>query len=245
MVQLPTVTTLTDTTPPVYVTIGSVTYPRVGDIGERTAVVAIAMDEPGTAWFVVVSDGASSPSIAQVVAGTTGNGAPGVAAGTMSIGQGHTMYNVSIAGLEPDRKYVAYFAAQDAMGTPNVQVEATSVRFRALCQFIPRVVIQGPPVAQVRPSRGITLVAVPRPAGCIGSGLVHPMVVVWHIVSTDAAAGVDSPGSFTLVPMSQTTVDAATRATTDVRRLQLTPANLRVGHRYTLRVTSWSTLDRG
>ena len=153
------------------------------------------------------------------------------------------MQNVTVANLFPDQRYDAYFVAQDAMEVPNVQLVPFKVAFRAQCQFIPRIIVKGPEYVYARPSRGVTLLAVPRPDGCVGSTLVHPMIVYWEVLYTEEVGGVDLGGAFSLAPLSQRIVDTASKSTTDVRRLRLEPEHVYVGHRYGFRVTTWSTID--
>jgi len=232
-------TTLPDTTPPKF----QAGFPMVGDISETHGTVAVILDEPGQWWWLVTPINSVPPSVQQLRDGVVGSDSAALDHGWINATVGGALYNVTAYGLFPDAKYSAYIVAQDAMVTPNRQPVVTRVNFRAQCRFIPRVEIQGPALVDAFPSRGVSLVAVPKPAGCIGSDLQHEMVLFWEVVSTAAMAGVDGGGAFTLIPLSQRVVDAGSSSSDDVRTLQLPPADVRVGHVYTLRVTSWSLAD--
>ena len=238
-----TVKTLPDTTPPRFVLDEDInTYPLVGDITETSAAVAVHFDEPATWYWVVTRAAQRYPNVNQVVAGLTGSNVAAIDSGSTFVNASRLLSNMTATGLIPDQQYVAHFVAEDAMETPNRQTAVSRVTFRALCQFVPQVVIQNGPLVITRPSVGAEILAVPQRDGCIGSGIVHTMVVFWEVLSTRSFGAVDN-GAFTLSELGQDDVDAVARSTTDARRLRLSSKHLRVGHEYTIRVTSWSRAD--
>jgi len=75
------VTTLPDTTAPVFAT----GYPRATGVTTSAMTLEAVMDEAGTAHFVVLATSASVPNAAQIKAGTDGaDGAP-IASGSLSV----------------------------------------------------------------------------------------------------------------------------------------------------------------
>lgn len=109
-----------DTTPPTFSVAPAVTPSSSG--GTATATI----DETGDIFYVVVADGASAPSSAQVLAGQNASGAAALAAGSDTAG---TVLSDVFTGLSASTAYDAYFVARDDEGTPNVQASPTKVDF--------------------------------------------------------------------------------------------------------------------
>lgn len=109
-----------DTTPPTFSVAPAVTPSSSG--GTATATI----DETGDIFYVVVADGASAPSSAQVIAGQNGSGSAALAAGSDTAG---TVLSDVFTGLSASTAYDAYFVARDDEGTPNVQASPTKVDF--------------------------------------------------------------------------------------------------------------------
>lgn len=109
-----------DTTPPTFSVAPAVTPSSSG--GTATATI----DETGDIFYVVVADGASAPSSAQVLAGQNASGSAALAAGSDTAG---TVLSDVFTGLSASTAYDAYFVARDDEGTPNVQASPTLVNF--------------------------------------------------------------------------------------------------------------------
>ncbi len=120
-----------DTTPPSWTAI----YPQVNDISATGATAAAAINEPGTAYYVVVADAASAPTAAEVKAGTGSGGSGELASGSISLTVADTENTASIAGLTPGTPYDVWFVAEDDEGTPNLQASPTKVDITTLTAY--------------------------------------------------------------------------------------------------------------
>lgn len=111
---------LEDNTAPVF-TSG---YPKVENIDATQADLAVSMDEAGTAYYVVVPDGSTAPTVEEVVAGTDYGTVTLAAHGTIDILVGGTSYPATITGLTDKTDYDIYVVAEDDEDTPNRQAAA-------------------------------------------------------------------------------------------------------------------------
>lgn len=109
-----------DTTPPSFTVGPGVTPSSTGGTATGT------IDETGDIYMVVVADGASAPSSAQVIAGQNASGAAALATASATT---TTTINAGFSGLSASTAYDAYFVARDDEGTPNVQASPTLVNF--------------------------------------------------------------------------------------------------------------------
>ncbi|MBC9783577.1 DUF4347 domain-containing protein [Heliobacterium chlorum] len=111
-----------DTTPPNWA--GG--YPQAGTITDTSAQVLVQTNETGKAYYVVLPDGASQPSAAQVKAGQNQGG---VDVGAGNKGQidvtANTPATISLTGLNPSTSYDVWVVTED--GVPNVQATAVKV----------------------------------------------------------------------------------------------------------------------
>jgi hypothetical protein len=113
-----------DTTPPSWTS----TYPKGQTETASGFDVAVSLDESGTAYFVVLVDGATpAPSSAQVKAGTDGSdGALGSnLKGTINVVAASTEYTGSVSSLSASTAYDVYVVAEDDEGSPNLQASPT------------------------------------------------------------------------------------------------------------------------
>ncbi|NNM29550.1 MAG: hypothetical protein HKO57_08510, partial [Akkermansiaceae bacterium] len=113
------VTTGADTTPPAW----AASYPQVDSVTAIGATARARIDEDGTAYFVVVPDGATAPSAAEVKAGTASGGGAAVDSGSIAL-TANTENTGAITGLSASTAYDVYLIAED--GVPNLQ--ATPVK---------------------------------------------------------------------------------------------------------------------
>ncbi|GAA4875095.1 Ig-like domain-containing protein [Ferrimonas pelagia] len=91
------------------------------------ATVSADLDEDGTVYYVVVANGSTTPSAAQVKAGQDGSGASALASG--SFATSGTTGSDTFNGLSAGTAYDLYIVAEDDEGTPNLQASATHVDF--------------------------------------------------------------------------------------------------------------------
>jgi hypothetical protein len=120
-------TATADTTPPSWSS-----GPAQGTMGSTTGQVTAAISEAGKMYAVILADGATAPSYAQVKAGQDGSGgalAAGFKASNTSVAA-TTLTTLSFSGLTASTAYDVYIAAEDNAGTPNtlgpVKVDVTT-----------------------------------------------------------------------------------------------------------------------
>ncbi len=112
-----------DNTPPSF-TAG---YPAVANINATQADLQVSMDEAGKAYYIVVPDGATAPSVAEVIAGTDYGTVTLTAHGTIEVAAGGGTYSATITGLTDKTNYDIYIVAEDDEATPNRQAETSLV----------------------------------------------------------------------------------------------------------------------
>ncbi|MCK7659318.1 beta strand repeat-containing protein, partial [Shewanella sp. JNE4-2] len=99
--------------------------PSLSNINSAGATLTVRLDEAGTAFFVVVADGAAAPSSAQVVAGQNNSGAAALASGSINVASAGVDYTGVISGLASSTNYDVYVVARDA--ALNVQASPSLV----------------------------------------------------------------------------------------------------------------------
>jgi len=112
-----------DNTPPVF----SSGFPAVANINATQADLQVSMDEPGKAYYVVVPDGSTPPTVAEVVAGTNYGTVTLVTKGIIDVTAGGSSYSATLTGLTDKTNYDIYVVAEDDETTPNRQTETTKV----------------------------------------------------------------------------------------------------------------------
>ncbi len=112
-----------DGTAPVF----TANYPAIQNVGGTSFDVAVNMDEAGTAYYMVVADNATEPTVAEVIAANQ----------TIAVVAANTVYTANYAtAISPNTSYDVYFVAQDDETTPNVQATVTKVDVTTLDQDI-------------------------------------------------------------------------------------------------------------
>jgi hypothetical protein len=109
-----------DTTPPDWIA----TWPQAEALTPTSITVRAKTDEAGTAYYVVLADGASAPTSAQVKAGTDSSNAPASASGSLAL-TANTEATAPVGSLSPSTAYDVYFVAEDAV--PNLQASPVLV----------------------------------------------------------------------------------------------------------------------
>ncbi|MBE0666934.1 MAG: choice-of-anchor J domain-containing protein, partial [Bacteroidales bacterium] len=102
-------------------------FPKIANIDVDRADLQVSMDEAGKAYFVVVPDGATAPTVAETVAGVNYGSVTLAAAGTIDVVAGNTVYSATITGLTDKTNYDIYVVAEDDETTPNRQTDAIMV----------------------------------------------------------------------------------------------------------------------
>ena len=85
------------------------------------------IDEAGKIYYVIVSDGATSPTSTEIKAGTGNGGSGQVTSGNAEISTGDFTNAFSVAGLSGNTAYDVYVVAEDDEGTPNLQAGPTKI----------------------------------------------------------------------------------------------------------------------
>ncbi|WP_172449301.1 Ig-like domain-containing protein [Bowmanella denitrificans] len=115
--------TVSDTTAPAFEN----ATPSVGTLTFTGGTLSVDLNEEGTAYYVVVADGAGAPSAGQVKAGQdSGGGAPLTSGSFATAG---TTGSEAFTGLSAGTAYDLYAVAEDDEGSPNLQASATLVNF--------------------------------------------------------------------------------------------------------------------
>ncbi|MCV6636441.1 Calx-beta domain-containing protein [Candidatus Albibeggiatoa sp. nov. NOAA] len=103
--------TTTDTTAP------TITTTNISGIGATFFDLEFGLDELGTVYYVVVTDGSGKPTESQIAAGQNSSGSAAIASGTVSITDTSESVTETITGLSSETSYDIYFYAEDAI--PN------------------------------------------------------------------------------------------------------------------------------
>jgi uncharacterized repeat protein (TIGR02059 family) len=102
--------------------------PSVGSMTSTGFTPSASIDEAGVIYYVVVADGASAPTAAEIKAGLASGGGSALAAASARVDSAPFTGNFSaITSLTASTAYDVYFVAQDDEGTPNLQSSATKV----------------------------------------------------------------------------------------------------------------------
>jgi hypothetical protein len=112
-----------DNTPPTF----AAGFPKLSNINETQADLEVNINEPGKAYYIVVPDGATAPTVAEVAAGTNYGTVTLTAHGTIDVTAGGGTYSATISGLTDKTDYDIYVAAEDDETTPNRQTEVAKV----------------------------------------------------------------------------------------------------------------------
>jgi hypothetical protein len=102
-------------------------YPSMKNIDATQADLEVEMNEAGKAYYVVVPDGATAPTAAEVVAGVNYGTVTVTAHGTIDVIEGDTPYSATITGLTDKTNYDIYVVAEDDETPPNRQTDPVMV----------------------------------------------------------------------------------------------------------------------
>ena len=108
-------TLLVDTTAPAW----EASFPSVAPVSDTLFFINGRINESGTVHYVVLPDGATAPSTAQVKAGTDASDTPVALSGNFAV-EGFETGSKAITGLTASTAYDLYVVAEDVRG-PNLQ----------------------------------------------------------------------------------------------------------------------------
>jgi|GEM_PF-901066 len=106
-----------DETPPSFAT----GYPKVDNVNKNSVDLLVQTDENGTAYYVVLADGANAPSAAQIKAGQNADGQAVLLKGSIPLTAGSAA-RTTINGLTAATRYDIYVVVADAVS--NLQPAA-------------------------------------------------------------------------------------------------------------------------
>ncbi|MGN7612430.1 autotransporter-associated beta strand repeat-containing protein [Magnetococcales bacterium HHB-1] len=99
--------------------------PSTSNITETGFDLSVDIDEGGTIYYVVMPDGSSTPTAAEVKAGTGASGAAATDSGNQAVSSGDFSYSFAVSGLSQATTYDVYVVAEDDEGSPNVSTVQT------------------------------------------------------------------------------------------------------------------------
>lgn len=112
-----------DNTPPTF----SAGFPKLNNINATQADLEVNLNEAGKAYYVVVPDGATAPTVAEVVAGASYGTVTLVTNGSFDVTAGGGTYSTTISGLTDKTNYDIYVVAEDDETIPNRQTEVAKL----------------------------------------------------------------------------------------------------------------------
>jgi len=186
-----TVTTIADVTPPSFVT----GYPTPSVVKDFEFSLEVALNEPGTWYWVVVPFNASAPSTSQVRARTDGSGNAAIAGDSGTLGQAGVAVTARVFGtglLAAETTYDVYVFAEDDEPTPNQQAVVTHFNVTTTKDVTPPLYHTAPAITSVTDFTLTLAAALDEPGG-------FHYVVVPDFSSrpsvAEAVAGLDSLGN--------------------------------------------------
>lgn len=100
--------------------------PTTANVQTTQLDIQVTTDETGTVYSVVVPNGATAPTSAEVKAGTGSGGTGQIAAGNVAA-TANTEATITLTGLSLGTDYDIYVVAEDDATTPNLQASPTLV----------------------------------------------------------------------------------------------------------------------
>ena len=99
--------------------------PAASNISATGFDLSASLDEAGTIYYVIVADGASAPSVSQIIAGQNASGATAIGSGSHVVSSAPYTYSFGITGLNGASSYDVYMVAKD--NANNQILSATKV----------------------------------------------------------------------------------------------------------------------
>ncbi|WP_033580933.1 DUF4347 domain-containing protein, partial [Dickeya chrysanthemi] len=99
--------------------------PAASNISGSGFDLSASIDEAGTIYYVIVADGASAPSVSQIIAGQNASGATAIGSGSHVVSSSPYTYSFSVTGLNGASSYDVYVVAKDSAN--NQILSATKV----------------------------------------------------------------------------------------------------------------------
>ena len=128
-----------------------VLYPRIATVSDTSVTFDVALNEPGTVYYVIALPGGTAPTAAEVKAGSVTN----VVTGTIAVGSAWSIIQKLQQGLTVDTQYVAYFAAEDSGN--RLQADIITLPFTTSTDRTPPVFVDSYPTITGVTSSGWTV----------------------------------------------------------------------------------------
>ena len=97
------------------------------NVAQTTLDLSASIDEGGSIYYIVVPDGSTAPTSAEVIAGSNYGSVTKVANGNSAVGSSPFTGTFNVSGLSASTAYDIYVVAADDEGTPNVMATPTKV----------------------------------------------------------------------------------------------------------------------
>jgi hypothetical protein len=122
-----------DLTPPVDAT----DYPKIDNILSDSFDFSTQIDKIGQTYYVLLNDGSTTPSIAQIKAGLDASGNAALQSGIISITDASLVYTKTITDLDLGTSYTIYAVSEDAYG--NTQTETNQLDVTTSSTLVPSI----------------------------------------------------------------------------------------------------------
>ena len=101
--------------------------PSISAIQQTEFRLSFDIDEAGKVHYVLVADGATAPTIAEIKVGTASGGGTPIKGSNATITTSPFVDNFSVSGLTPNTAYNLYVVAEDDETNPNTQATVTKL----------------------------------------------------------------------------------------------------------------------
>ncbi|WP_188597675.1 MBG domain-containing protein, partial [Polaribacter pacificus] len=175
--------TVVDTTPPVFEN----STPNASSVAQTSFTLNTDIDGAGTIYYVVVSDGATAPTAAEVKAGTASGGGSAITHGNAAVSAGGFTNDFSVAGLTANTAYDVYVVAQDDVSTPNLQAAVTKIDVTTTAQIVITEIMYNSPESGVDTAEFIEFYnAGSTPVNMVGYSIQDAVVYTFGNVTINA-----------------------------------------------------------
>ena len=89
--------------------------------------ISLALDEPGTVYYVLVNKDATAPSVTEVLNGTAAGALPAIQNGSFDVATAFDSYTTTLTGLTESKNYDLYLVAKNKESSPTPQANVTKV----------------------------------------------------------------------------------------------------------------------
>jgi len=124
-----------DTTPPSFTS----SYPQSLNISSTSFDLVVNLDEGGKAYYVVLANGATTPSVTQVKTGHDALGTLVANTGSINVSSASSNFSKTIFGLASNTNYDVYVVAEDVFSNPQTSATLLDVTTNVAASMTPSV----------------------------------------------------------------------------------------------------------